>query len=213
MLAFVWFSIHVAKSLSRNPSLSWRIAFGAGEKASFIFLTPLARTCYYLKFSLFLTAGKMLFRLNFCMWEVESSLSWRDYISPFVLFADSIHHLFSGHSFSSYFFFKSSPRISLLIWERERERETSMWETNINQLPPIHAPTGDRTHNLLVYGTTHHWETRPGLALPFKGPVTPEQIEVELHSHWTLPYDNISESHLPWPFSLVTSLASLGRSD
>ena len=32
--------------------------------------------------------------------------------------------------------------------ERERERETSMWKRNINCLPPIHTPTGDRTYDL-----------------------------------------------------------------
>ena len=41
-------------------------------------------------------------------------------------------------------------RICLLILEREegRERETAMWERNINRMPPIHAPTGYWTHNL-----------------------------------------------------------------
>ena len=43
----------------------------------------------------------------------------------------------------------------LIDWERETERvhihETSMWERNINQLPPICLLMG--TCNLLVYGT------------------------------------------------------------
>ena len=30
---------------------------------------------------------------------------------------------------------------------RERERRTSMWERNINWLPPVYTPTGDWTHN------------------------------------------------------------------
>ena len=33
--------------------------------------------------------------------------------------------------------------------ERDRERERE-----IHSLPPICSPTGDRTHKLLVYGTT-----------------------------------------------------------
>ena len=32
--------------------------------------------------------------------------------------------------------------------ERARERETLMWERNINGLPPVHTPTGDQTSNL-----------------------------------------------------------------
>ena len=31
-----------------------------------------------------------------------------------------------------------------------RERETSMWERNINWLPPVYTLTRDRTHNLGV---------------------------------------------------------------
>ena len=33
-----------------------------------------------------------------------------------------------------------------------REREASMWDKNIDQLPPIGTLTGDRTHNHFVYG-------------------------------------------------------------
>ena len=55
----------------------------------------------------------------------------------------------------------------ILIWEREEggERETSIWEKNIDWLLPICTPAGDQNHNLvcaltsnrnlnlLVYGT------------------------------------------------------------
>ena len=34
----------------------------------------------------------------------------------------------------------------------EGERETSMGERNIDQLPPLRAPTGGGTHNLLLNG-------------------------------------------------------------
>ena len=43
------------------------------------------------------------------------------------------------------FFFNSHLRMCLLILERERKGER---ERDINQLPPICAPTGDRTCNL-----------------------------------------------------------------
>ena len=45
--------------------------------------------------------------------------------------------------------------------ERERERET-MWEKYIKCLPPIHAPTGDWTFNLLVYRMTLQTTEPPG---------------------------------------------------
>ena len=48
--------------------------------------------------------------------------------------------------------FSSYLRICLLIWNRERERETLMWERNIDHLPPIFTPTRDPTHSPLVYG-------------------------------------------------------------
>ena len=35
---------------------------------------------------------------------------------------------------------------------REGERETSMWERNINQFPLIQFLTGDGTHNILLLG-------------------------------------------------------------
>ena len=38
------------------------------------------------------------------------------------------------------------------------ERKTSLWETNIDQLPLIHAPTGGQTYNL---GMCPHWELNP----------------------------------------------------
>ena len=37
-----------------------------------------------------------------------------------------------------------------------RERETSMWERSIDPLPPMHTPTGDQTHNFLVYRWQSH---------------------------------------------------------
>ena len=50
-------------------------------------------------------------------------------------------------------------RICLVIFKergRERKLETLKWERNIEWLLPVRAPTGDRTHNLLVYQTTLH---------------------------------------------------------
>ena len=41
--------------------------------------------------------------------------------------------------------------------ERERETETSVWERNIHGLPPVHAPTGDRTCNLDI---CPDWESK-----------------------------------------------------
>ena len=79
--------------------------------------------------------------------------------------------------------YKNENRIHFLIltqryvyWferERKKKRETSMWERNINWLPPvctptrdqpcnlgIYAPTGDQTHNFLVYKMTPtNWAT------------------------------------------------------
>ena len=68
--------------------------------------------------------------------------------------------------------------MSLLILEREKERdrETMMWERNIHLLPPICFPTWGRTHNLgmqvpgpgieptafLVYGMTLQPTEHPG---------------------------------------------------
>ena len=50
------------------------------------------------------------------------------------------------------FIFSPHPRIFLLILQREeaieRKTETSLWERNIDQLPPVCTPTGDQTHNL-----------------------------------------------------------------
>ena len=36
--------------------------------------------------------------------------------------------------------------------KREREQEREGERENIDQLTPVHALTGDRTHRLLVYG-------------------------------------------------------------
>ena len=56
--------------------------------------------------------------------------------------------IMSGHF--CVFFFNSHLRIHSLILETEeemeREGETSMWERNINQLPPAHMQSGDWTH-------------------------------------------------------------------
>ena len=50
------------------------------------------------------------------------------------------------------FFFNPHPRTCLLVLEsregREREKETSMGDRDINQLPPVHTPTGGWTHPL-----------------------------------------------------------------
>ena len=51
-------------------------------------------------------------------------------------------------------FFTPHMRICLLIWERERE--TLMWERNINQFPPMCTPTGYWTHNL---GMCPEWDS------------------------------------------------------
>ena len=48
---------------------------------------------------------------------------------------------------------------------RERGRER---ERNINWLLPVHAPTGDRTCNLLVYGTPLQPTEPPGQGANFK---------------------------------------------
>ena len=48
-----------------------------------------------------------------------------------------------------YFLKKSSPKVCLLILERKGVGgETSMWERNTDQLPPVYTLTGDRTCNL-----------------------------------------------------------------
>ena len=41
----------------------------------------------------------------------------------------------------------------MIFGERKREREERNIDVrNISQLPPIRAPTGNRTHDLWVYG-------------------------------------------------------------
>ena len=65
------------------------------------------------------------------------------------------------HAFNSklliYLFYSSPEDMFLLISERgkEKERETLMWERNIDQLPPMRALTGDQTCNL---GMCPDWE-------------------------------------------------------
>ena len=53
---------------------------------------------------------------------------------------------------SLFLFFSPPPRmLSLDLRERrgrEGERETLMWVSTANQMPPLHAPTGDGTRNL-----------------------------------------------------------------
>ena len=41
-----------------------------------------------------------------------------------------------------------------------RERETLIWERNINRLPPVHALNGNQTHNLGV-GTDRELNLQP----------------------------------------------------
>ena len=67
--------------------------------------------------------------------------------------------------------------------EGEREKETSMWKRNIDQLPPICTPTGDWTCNpgmcpdwelnLQPFGVPdnalNYWATQPGHAFAFEG--------------------------------------------
>ena len=69
---------------------------------------------------------------------------------------------------SIYWVFNPHLRMCSLILETKegRERETSMWERNINQLPLIHDPTRDQTHtpgmcsdqepNLWPFGVYQH---------------------------------------------------------
>ena len=45
---------------------------------------------------------------------------------------------------------------------REREKETLMWERNIDQLTPVPALTRDQTHNLLVHGMMLQPTETPG---------------------------------------------------
>ena len=56
-------------------------------------------------------------------------------------------------------FFYPHPRMCLLILERgkgrQREKEISMQESNIDRLPPVCTPTRDRTPNL---GMCSEWE-------------------------------------------------------
>ena len=49
-----------------------------------------------------------------------------------------------------YLFLNPFLRTCLLMLERERGRETLMWERNIDWLPSIYALTGNQTCNLLV---------------------------------------------------------------
>ena len=82
------------------------------------------------------------------------------------------------------FVFNPYPRIYLLIFRErgsggEGDRETSMWERNINQLPPARAPTGIKTLNLGTRrgqvsnpttfwcrdNTPTNWVTQPGVAV------------------------------------------------
>ena len=66
-----------------------------------------------------------------------------------------MYSIFSFH----YYFFNPHLRICLSILEKEgRENETSVWERNIDWLPPKGAPTRNQTHNL---GMCHEWGSNP----------------------------------------------------
>ena len=62
------------------------------------------------------------------------------------------NHNFTSLKSSLIFFLNPDPSICLLNLEREegkeRERERNINVGNINQLPPVHAPSGDPSHNL-----------------------------------------------------------------
>ena len=63
--------------------------------------------------------------------------------------------LISPHPRQHFLLFVLSPRprLWLLIFrESGREGETLMWERNIDRLSSVHALTGARTRNLLMYG-------------------------------------------------------------
>ena len=66
-------------------------------------------------------------------------------------------------AFSSFFLILIQGYILILeraerVVERERERETLVWERSIYWLSPIHAPTRDQTGNP---GMCPHWELDP----------------------------------------------------
>ena len=92
-----------------------------------------------------------------------------------LLSVSSLGHPTSFPFYCFFFFFNPHLRICFLILERgvnreggrERKRETSMWERNIDQLPPVCALTGEQTHNLLVFGTMLQPTEPPARALLF----------------------------------------------
>ena len=79
--------------------------------------------------------------------------------------------------------------------ERDRDRQTLMWERNIDQLPLIHGPSRDQTHNpsmcpdqeknphpLSIWDDPPtNWATQPGLKL-FRGPIVMGWIVFPLKS-------------------------------
>ena len=54
--------------------------------------------------------------------------------------------------------------------QRDTEREASMWERNIDQLPPVCALTGDGNVNLFGVwdDAPTNWATQPGPSVAFK---------------------------------------------
>ena len=78
-----------------------------------------------------------------------------------IIFHNTYYYFNVSFLFFFLSFFKPSPEdVFLSILEREkvgrkRERETPKWKRNMNRLPPVHAPPGDRTCNL---GVLPDWE-------------------------------------------------------
>ena len=66
-----------------------------------------------------------------------------------------------------------------------REREISMGERNINQLPPVWAPTGDQTHSL---GVCPDWESNPQHFGAWEdastNPAIPARAFINIYKNW-----------------------------
>ena len=87
------------------------------------------------------------------------------------------------------------PGVCLLIWEREegeiylyeereRERKREQCERNMDRLPPISAPAGDQTCNLLVYGRCSNPLSQPGRGKPEFLSHNAESINAIKWQHW-----------------------------